>query len=199
MNYAKANKLKNCRLWLTPALRASVAKAIQALQSWRFFIKVLVKSSKILCLLVLLISCSENTKLSENEESRIEQHVLQSFSQLADTSKRLDSESYFKFFDKEKFLGLNADGTNWNSISDLRKLIEVGFDAVESVESLKFTNVKISVIDKNTAILVNEYEQILLLKNDSRVTNYGGGAQVWSKASGEWKLASISASTKAAQ
>lgn len=111
-------------------------------------------------------------------------------------SKALDTTRYFEFIDDEKFIGLNADGTNLNSIIDLRKLIEPGFNAVEKIESLIFTNLRISVIDHNTAILVNEYAQIIILTDGAHYNSAGGGTQVWSKTSGKWLLVSISSSSK---
>ncbi len=63
-------------------------------------------------------------------------------------------------------------------------------------QSLKFPNVNVSVIDDNTAILVNEFTQTVLLRNGTTYTASGGGTQVWSKRSGQWKLVSVSASNK---
>lgn len=134
--------------------------------------------------------------LSEQSRSDIRQEIQQSFDGLVEASKALDATLYFKFIDAEKFVGLNADGTNWNSIVGLKELIEPGFNSIEKVQSLIFTNVHISVIDLNTAILVNEYEQKIILKNGAQFNDAGGGTQVWSKASGKWLLVSISASSK---
>lgn len=134
--------------------------------------------------------------MSEESRNRIEQEIRQSFNGLVDASNALDTERYFEYFELDKFVGLSADGTNWNSIDDLRALIKPSFDMVEKVESLEFTNVHISVIDPNTAVLVNEYEQRILLKSGEIVQDAGGGAQVWSKISGKWKLVSVSASSK---
>lgn len=135
-------------------------------------------------------------ELSEKSISKITQEVKQSFDGLVEASNALDTTRYFEFIDAEKFVGLNADGTNWNSIVDLKELIESGFNSIEKVESLIFTNVRISVIDLNTAILVNEYEQRVLLKGGAYYDGAGGGTQVWSKTTGKWLLVSISASSK---
>ena len=147
---------------------------------------------------MILIGCSgREMRLSEESRNQIELEVRQSFAGLVDASKSLDTKRYFEYFDSEKFVGLNADGTNWNSIGGLKKLIEPAFNAIEKIESLEFTNIHVSVIDVNTAILVNEYEQSILLKSGALIRAAGGGAQVWSKVSGDWKLVSVSASSKA--
>ena len=131
-----------------------------------------------------------------SENSQIEQEVLESFESLVSASNKLDSELYFQHFDAEKFVGLNSDGTNWNSIHDLTPLIVNGFDAIETINSLNFTNVKVSVIDSYTVVLVNEFVQSMTLKDGSIINVSGGGSQVWSKRSGDWKIVSVSASDK---
>ena len=149
---------------------------------------------------MILIGCSgREMRLSEESRNQIELEVRQSFAGLVDASKSLDTKRYFEYFDSEKFVGLNADGTNWNSIGGLKKLIEPAFNAIEKIESLEFTNIHVSVIDINTAILVNEYEQSILLKSGALIRDAGGGTQVWSKVSGDWKLVSVSASSRATE
>lgn len=161
------------------------------------FIKLARTAIGIVFLALCVVSCGNNKmELSEQSISKIEKEVQQSFDGLVEAAKSLDTERYFEFIDGEKFVGLNADGTNWNSITDLKKLIEPGFNSIEKVESLIFTNVRISVIDSNTAILVNEYEQKVLLKGGMYFDAAGGGTQVWSKNSGKWLLVSISSSSK---
>ena len=81
-------------------------------------------------------------------------------------------------------------------MNGLEELIRSGFSMVEKNESLEFHNVKITVVDQNTAILINEYKQSMLLTSGDFIQLAGGGSQVWSKSSGEWKLVSISASDK---
>lgn len=148
-------------------------------------------------LAALLFSCNgENRELSEDSMREIEQEIRQAFSSLVQASKALDTARYFEHIDTEKFVGLNADGSNWNSFSELRELIEPSFNSVGNIESLVFTNVRISVIDEDTAVLVNEYEQEVSMKDGARFSDAGGGAQVWSKATGRWLLVSISASSR---
>lgn len=151
----------------------------------------------ILFLTIVLIACREHEiELSEESKRSIELEVRHVFNELVSASSALDSDRYFKYIDADKFVGLNADGSNWNSIIELKKVVEPGFNAVKEVQSTVFTNVKVSVIDLSTAILVNEYEQKVLLKTGESIMIAGGGTQVWSKANGNWMLVSISASNR---
>lgn len=145
----------------------------------------------------MITACGGNEgELSKNTKERVEREVLESFNLLVDSVRERDTNAYFDLFDQDKFVGLNSNGSNWNSIDDLKALIEPGFAAIDQVELLNFNNVKVSVIDENTAILINEYEQTIVLKSGDKTSSAGGGTQVWSKASGNWKLVSVSASQK---
>jgi hypothetical protein len=124
----------------------------------------------------------------------IETEVLQAFEGLVEASRKLDPALYFECYDMEKFTGLNANGKVWLSIKELEDLITFGFSAIERSLALEFSNVKVTVIDRSTAILVNEYKQSLLLKDGSTVHSAGGGVQVWHRSQDKWKLVSVSAS-----
>ncbi|WP_185969166.1 YybH family protein [Aliiglaciecola sp. M165] len=146
-----------------------------------------------LCILALVLAFPIH---AVTNSKTLEKEVLESFRSLTDASQALDARSYFQHFDQDKFVGLNSDGTNWNSIDDLAPLINIAFDSIQEVISLEFLNVKVSIIDSYTAILVNEFSQSMLLKNGETINVSGGGTQVWSKRSGKWKLVSVSASNK---
>jgi hypothetical protein len=137
--------------------------------------------------------CSAVITNSTNS-NQVEAEVLDAFRGLVAASKALDSHRYLAYLDKEKFTGLSADGKAWQSVKELEDLIVSGFPMVESIVSLEFNNVKVTVINPSTAILVNEYKQTILLKNKNVVKQAGGGTQVWSKSGNAWKLVSISAS-----
>ncbi len=124
----------------------------------------------------------------------IEAEVMDAFAGLVQASKALDADRYFAYFDREKFVGLGADGKVWQSIKNLEDVVGPGFAAVEEIVALEFFNVKVTVVDEATAILVNEYKQTILLKDKSLVKQAGGGAQVWSRGKDGWQLVSISAS-----
>lgn len=145
-------------------------------------------------MVLALILVGKSSEASDIPQTELE--VVAAFEQLVVASKRRDIEAYFELIDEEKFIGLNSDGTNFNNAGALRELVNSGVNAIERINRLDFTNVKVSVIDSNTAILVNEYEQTVTLRSGELVSFSGGGTQVWSKHSGVWKLVSISASNK---
>ena len=152
-----------------------------------------IKTTFLVIALSLSLSCFS---FAESTSPELEKEVLESFQGLVDAANALDAEAYFQHFDADKFVGLNSDGTNWNSIDELIPVINIGFDSVQEVISLEFPNVKVSIIDNYTAVLVNEFSQSMLLKSGATISVAGGGAQVWSKRSGQWKLVSFSASNK---
>lgn len=124
----------------------------------------------------------------------IEGEVLEAFRGLVDASEALDSNRYFEYINKDKFTGLSADGKVWHTFGDLKNVISTGFQMIERIISLEFSNIKVTIVDPSTAILVNEFKQTLLLKDTGTVRQAGGGTQVWYKSGGAWKLVSISAS-----
>ncbi len=152
--------------------------------------------AKIVITVFLLINANGCSTVSMKPENvnNVEVEVLEAFQGLVDASVALDASRYFAYFDKDKFTGLNADGKVWHSIRKLEELIEPGFSAVEKSISLEFFNVKVTVINPTTAILVNEFKQSMLLKNGKVVEQSGGGTQVWSRSESAWKLVSVSAS-----
>lgn len=155
---------------------------------------------QLLVILILsagLIGCGQNQPIDDSERLKLEAEVQSAFKSLYSAAKNLDADAYFSHFDKDKFTGLNADGTVWHDIESLEKIIRPGFNWVTRVDSLTFNNVKITLIDRKTAILVNEYEQHMTLKKGNPLFDAGGGTQVWSKHSGKWLLVSVSASSKA--
>ncbi|MES2049291.1 MAG: nuclear transport factor 2 family protein [Pseudomonadota bacterium] len=157
----------------------------------------LLRAAVAIILFLGLTSCSNKPmNMSENTELKIESEVHQAFLGLVEASKALDVDRYFAYFDKMKFTGVNADGTVWRSVKDLEALIVPGFSSVKRIISLEFNNVKITVINQSTAILINEYRQSIELKNGDVVEQAGAGTQVWSKVNGTWKLVSVSDSNK---
>ena len=135
------------------------------------------------------------SNLDIDKHSQIEGEVNKAFNGLVSAAKSLDSSKYFEFFDREKFTGLNADGKVWHSFKNLESIILSGFQMIDKTIALEFTNVKITVINQTTAILVNEYEQTLLLKSGETIKQSGGGTQVWFQSGNSWKLVSVSSSS----
>ena len=159
-------------------------------------IKLLVKIIVMVSMSLLIMKQAHAKQFTEVEMEQVRKDVNLAFNGLVEAARKLDTKRYFDYFDHAKFVGLAADGSNWNSIEDFKKLIEPSFAMVERIESLSFPNVNISVIDANTAILVNEYQQTGVLNSGEPFAAAGGGTQVWSKSSGRWLLVSVSASNK---
>lgn len=128
------------------------------------------------------------------DDDVIEAEISAAFKGLVHASLALDPERYFAYVDREKFTGLSAHGKVWHCATALEELIYSGFPTIEKIMSLEFSNVKVTVLNPSTAILVNEYQQTILLKNQSIVKQAGGGTQVWSRSGSRWKLVIISAS-----
>jgi len=138
----------------------------------------------------LPVSAMEKAELND----QIKSEVLDAFHGLVAAAESFDAERYFEFFDKDKFSGLNTDGSVWHSFDSFAGLIAAGFPMMEKSISLEFSNVKVTVINASTAILVNEYLHSIKLKGGAVIEQSGGGTQVWFKANEKWQLVSVSAS-----
>jgi len=134
--------------------------------------------------------------MTENEKSQIREAVSQAFDGLVAASRSLNSERYLEYFDQANFTGLSEQGTVWRSIDEFAFVIRAGFSQVENVQSLRFKNVKITVVSRTVAILVDEFEDSYLLKSGDVVSGAGGGTQVWHLSEGTWRLISVSANAR---
>jgi len=155
---------------------------------------------KILLLISFFVTtgCVQNTMyLDKSSELQVESEVKQVFEELAVAARSLNIDDYLGFFDKKKFTSLNDNGSVFHSFSDFENLYRQQIPALEKYNSLEFTNVKITVLNNSTAILVNEYRAEVVLKSGDTVSAGGAGTQVWSKGSGVWLLVSVSGSMKA--
>jgi ketosteroid isomerase-like protein len=135
-------------------------------------------------------------QLSESEEEKIKKEITQAFEGLAEAAKSFDVDKYIEFFDGEKYTSLNSDGTVIHSLKQFEDIYREGILAIERYQSLEFSNVKITVVNAETTILVNEFEAKFLLKSGDTFSTSGGGTQVWAKGKDSWKLVSVSSSLK---
>ncbi|WP_262694782.1 nuclear transport factor 2 family protein [Kordiimonas aquimaris] len=149
-----------------------------------------------LCLLTLAACSADKTSFTQEQEIQVTSEVNQAFLGLVEASKTLDHARYFSYFDTEKYTALNEDGTVLHSFAVFQEIYMPQVAYVERYNDLQFDNVKIDVIDKNTAVLVNEYTAEVVLTNGDIVKAAGAGTQVWSKRTGEWKLVNVSSSAK---
>lgn len=159
------------------------------------------KNIKLLCIALVLVlacfACKQNeSALSDRGVEEISRAVNESFVGLVAAARSLDVDAYFQYFDSKRFTALNADGTVVHSIEAFEKMVRQQFAALESYHSLEFSNVKISVINRTTAVLVNEYQAEVVLKSGDQISASGGGTQVWASIDGVWKLISVSSSVQ---
>ena len=155
------------------------------------------KALTFVVLILVSSSCAHNkVESSENFDDEIKSEVNQSFIGLVEAAKSLNVERYFQFFDKDIFTSLNENGSVFHSLTDFEKLYREQIPYIEKYKSLEFFNVKIAVINRTTAILVNEFHAVVLLKSGETVSASGAGTQVWSKVSDRWKLVNVSSSSK---
>lgn len=128
------------------------------------------------------------------DEETIRTEVLASFDGLVDAVLASDTERYLRYFDSERFVGLHANGTVVHSMEAFARTYRQQAAAVKAYRSLVFDQVKVSVIDERTAILVNEFDAEVELTSGEVVGASGGGTQVWVSTGTSWKLVSVSSS-----
>jgi hypothetical protein len=133
---------------------------------------------------------------AENSPNTTKAEVLKEFEKLVEAARSLEHSKYIKFFDKNKFSSLNENGTVTHDFDSFSATVEKGFSAFKSYDSLEFDKVKVTVIDSNMAILVNEFTATVILHNGDALSVAGAGTQVWSKHSGSWKLVNVSGSSR---
>ncbi len=153
------------------------------------------KNVVLFSLIFMLFACN-SVSLSAYEEAEIEQEILGRFDSLAESVKRLDKDAYFAHFNHRLFTALNENGTVTQKFEQFQQHFSSGIGAVASYDELSFKRVKVTVIDANNVILVNEYNAQVNLKNGSKVAVSGAGTQVWHRSEGNWLLVSVSSSTK---
>ncbi len=147
--------------------------------------------------LLILAACSQpKMKHSQDLDAEIKADIRWVFMDLVKAVKSLNVDSYLKFFDQEKFTSMNADGSVHHSLIAFEKPFREQSQFIQGYESLEFENIKITVVNITTAILVNEYQARVNLKSGDTVVVSGAGTQVWSKSTGQWKLVHVSSSAK---
>jgi hypothetical protein len=144
---------------------------------------------------LFIVSCTSRTAKVQ-DEAAIRDSVNGAFKSLAEAAKSLDSEKYLSHFDRRKFTSLNEDGTVTHSFDEFAKVYVKQTESIAKYKSLEFDDVKITVVNESTAILVNTYIADVLLKSGQSVTASGAGTQVWTKNGDFWKLVSVSSSAR---
>lgn len=122
--------------------------------------------------------------------------VQSAFASLVNASRALDIDEYLDHVDRDRFTALNADGTVVHSFAEWADAIRGHFAVLETYEALEFDRVKVTVLDADTAILVNQYRAVVRLVSGETIEAEGGGTQVWHRTDGVWKLVSVSSSVR---
>ena len=155
------------------------------------------KFISLVCVIMLTVAaCSEENNNETQDTESVSAEIMFAFSGLADAVKNLDHETYFSYFDEHNYTALNEDGSVLHSLTAFKEMYLPQVAYIQNYNDLTFSNVKIDVIDANTAILVNEYSAEVVLTTGDIVAANGAGTQVWSKLSGTWKLVNVSSSSK---
>jgi ketosteroid isomerase-like protein len=135
--------------------------------------------------------------MTEIDKTAIHKEVDQAFRGLVDAILAMDTEQYFGFFDPKLYTALNANGSVTHSFKLFSDLFREQINFVEAYKELSFHNVKITVLDEKNAVLVNEFEAKVHLKEGNQIiSTAGAGTQVWAKHSGEWKLVHVASAEK---
>jgi ketosteroid isomerase-like protein len=164
--------------------------------------QILKGQSIIIVLLAALIissasfSCSTgmNTSLTAEEKKTIASEVRKAFEQLVESSKLLNKDAYLQHFDNEIFTGIYSGGEIFQNIDEFARFYDASINSIKGYISLEFDSVKITVINREVAILINQYTAKVLLDSGEEVEGSGAGSQVWNKQGDTWKLVSVSGS-----
>ena len=150
------------------------------------------------CLLPARLPCcwlKTAASLPKRKKAAIEVAIRAEFDGLIEAAKSLDADRYLAYFDDKRFTGLNADGTVTHSLEEFAELYRKSLPLFDGYEYLEFFRVKITVLNRTTAVLVNEYQADIKLKKGDLISVSGGGTQVWNKRNGEWLLVSVSSAS----
>ncbi len=146
--------------------------------------------------LFILPACTQPAQpLTSQQEAEITEQVMDAFESLVSASKTLETEPYLEHFSKDRFTA-SLDGSVLLSYSELEQLYAEQVPAVKAYLSLEFETVKVSVLNRYTAVLVNEYAETILLASGDTVSFAGSGAQVWGLEGSKWRLFNVSGSLK---
>lgn len=147
-----------------------------------------------LLFLAMAISACSTTRMNPGSGQSIEVQLNARFRSLVDAAQSLDHDAYLRHFDPHLFTSLNENGTVTHSFDTFQKDYLAGVETIRAYQQLEFKNVKVSIIDPQHAVLVNEYSSTVELKNGSVLEFAGAGTQVWHKSDGAWLLVNVSSS-----
>lgn len=148
-------------------------------------------------LFTLAISACSTPQSHPGKGQSIEEQLNHRFHSLVEAAETLNHAAYFSHFDAQRFTALNTNGTVSHSFETFQRDYLAGVETIQAYQHLNFKNVKLTVIDDDHAVLVNEYTSTIQLKNGSVLHFAGAGTQVWHKTKGQWLLVNVSSSSAA--
>lgn len=147
------------------------------------------------CLLVFCVvtssACSQESPLSSAEEAQVRVEVEQAFDSLIAAAKTLEVAPYLAHFDEQDFTAM-LEGEVLLSFDELEAMYTAQAPALKAYISLEFDKVQVTVIDRNVAVLVNEFTETIVLATGDTLDISGAGSQVWVRKVSDWKLINIS-------
>lgn len=147
------------------------------------------------CLFATSLAAQERGLFTEKQKAAIREEVRAQFQGLIEAAKSLDADRYLSYFDQKDFTGLGADGTVTHSYREFAAQYRQSLPLFDNYEYLEFFKVKITVLNRTTAILVNEFQADIQPKSGPLISLNGGGSQVWCRKRGVWKLVNVASAT----
>ena len=155
-----------------------------------------IKSIILTFLVLVSTACSrESPVLTSALEVQVEGEVKQAFENLIAAAKTLEVAPYLSHFDEETFTAM-LDGEVLLSFEEFEAMYTEQAPALKAYLSLEFDKVEVTVLDLNAAILVNAFNETIVLASGDTLSLSGAGSQVWRRKSTEWKLIHISGGIK---
>ncbi|MEM1093539.1 MAG: nuclear transport factor 2 family protein [Bacteroidota bacterium] len=133
--------------------------------------------------------------MSPDEAQAIEAEVRQAFQGLVEAARSLETAPYLAYLARDGFTA-QLDGTVYSSYEAFSAMYAEQLPSIEAFLSLEFDNVQVSVLNRTTAVLVNEFTETIVLASGNTLNLAGGGGQVWTRVDADWKLIHISGSTR---
>lgn len=129
--------------------------------------------------------CQNSAALSADEA-----RVCGNFHNMVEDARRLDADAVLDHFWSDGFTAALAgelvrDFPGW--AGDYRALLST----TESLDRVDFPQVVVRTITEDTILLLNTYDQRIVLQSGDVLEPTGYGTQVWVRREGEWRIIHI--------
>jgi ketosteroid isomerase-like protein len=144
----------------------------------------------IILMMLLILSCTQKTILSEKDRKAIETEIHDFISSVEAVANSSSTDKYFNCFLHTDELAFATQGQLVTSPSALRDTINKHLAMVEK-QSIKTNTEKIYVINKETAVISAAKLTTITFKNGGQITMPFAWTMLLVKRDGEWKIAHI--------